>query len=92
MKIPPRVKIKAKVSYEVLFTDAFNDPSVLGECRFTERQIVIRNGQSDTQLLKTFFHEVLHAICEERKIEISHKSVYALEHAFYYLLKSNQWN
>lgn len=91
MKLPSHVKIKNKVVYEVVLVSEFKDPEVLGECRYDQKQIALKIGQSKRQLLKTFYHEVFHAICHERGIEIPHKSIYKLEDAIYYLIFHNDW-
>ena len=90
-KIPPHLKIKNKVVYEVVWVDEFTAPDTLGECRFDKRQIALKIGQSDRQEFKSFIHEVLHAVCEERGIEVSHRAIYQLEEAIYYLLFHNDW-
>lgn len=91
VRLPSHIKVKNKTVYELVWLDTFSDPDVLGECRFDSRQIAIKSGQSEKQEMKTFIHEVLHAICEERGIEISHRSVYQLEEALFYILFHNEW-
>jgi Zn-dependent peptidase ImmA (M78 family) len=91
MKPPSHIKIKNKCVYEIVHIDTFKDPEVLGECRFQERQIVIKKGQSERQELQTLIHEILHAVCEERGIGVAHKDIYKLEHALEYLLRANKW-
>lgn len=91
-KLPSRVKIKNKVEYEVVLVDEFKDKLTLGECRFHARQIAIKKDQSDKELFKCLFHELLHSVCEERGIKISHKAIYQLEDAIYYLLFHNKWD
>ena len=91
MKPPSHIKIKNKCVYEIVHIDTFRDPEVLGECRFSERQIVIKKGQTEKQEWKTICHEILHSICEERGIDISHKSIYQLEEALYYVVFHNKW-
>lgn len=88
MKIPSRLKIKKGVTYEVVFIKDFPDNTV-GECRFDKKQIVLSTDQSEKDLIKTFIHEVTHAITHERKIKISHKAVYQFENALLYFFKEN---
>lgn len=90
-KIPARLKIKNRVTYEIVWVDSFADPDVLGECRFDSKQIAIKSGQSERELFKTFVHEVLHAVEFERGIKMPHKTVYQLEDAVFYLLFHNIW-
>lgn len=91
IKIPPNLKIKNKVVYEIVHSRDFIGGENFGECRFNEKQIVLSEKQSSVQEVKTFIHEVLHAICFERKIEISHKSIYQLEDAIYYIITRNKF-
>ena len=91
VKIPSRIKIKNKVVYELVWVDEFSDPDTLGECRPWAKQIAIKSGQSERQEIKTFLHELLHAICEERGIKVSHRAIYQLEDALFYILFHNDW-
>lgn len=91
MKIPHRIKIKNKVYYEVVFIESFTNPLTLAECRYTDKQIVIKKGQSKNETLSCFVHEITHAICFERRIKITHKAVYGLEKAVLFLIKANKW-
>jgi len=90
MKIPHRIKINSKISYEVVWVDRFNDPSQVGECRFPERQIVIKKELSESDLIKTLIHELLHVVEYEAETPIPHKLVYMLEKWIYRLLKANK--
>lgn len=90
-KIPSHVKVKNKVVYEVVWVDSFSDVDVLGECRFDSKQIAIKKGQSAAQVMKTFIHELLHAVEFEREVKLPHKTVYQLEDAVFYLLFHNDW-
>lgn len=90
-KIPARLKIKNKVVYEIVWVDSFTDPDVLGECRFDSKQIAMKSGLSERETYKTLIHEVLHAMEFERGIKISHKAIYQLEDAVFYLLFHNDW-
>lgn len=83
--IPNRVRITRDLSYEVLFVDEFADrPKVLGECRPNEKQIVLKNGQSDTEMYKSYLHELFHALSFEYEgMNLTEKQVELLEEAFY---------
>lgn len=91
MKWPHKIRIKARVSYEVVFVEAFDDPKCLAECRADKRQIAIKSGMSDSETFETLIHETLHALEFEYGIEIPHKSIYALEGAIHKILKLNKW-
>lgn len=91
MKLPHHIKIKNKVSYEVLHIDEFKDPRTLGECRYDSKQIVLKKGQSQRQEIQSLIHEILHAVSFERGIDLPHKSIYELEVALYYIIFHNKW-
>lgn len=92
MKIPAKVRIKARVSYEVLFSDLIQDDyECMGMTDFEKKQIILLNGQNETNLQKTWIHELCHAIAHEYGIEITHKAIYELEDAVLKLLKLNRW-
>lgn len=88
-KIPHRVQIAKAAWYEVLYTDDFKDGTTLGETRFEQRQIVIKNGQSPKMTVVTYLHECAHAFSAEHEINLTETQVLALEKAFYYMLKFN---
>ena len=90
-KIPSHIKIKNKVVYEIVWVESFVDSDVLGECRFDARQIVLKKGQSERETFKTFMHELMHAMEVERGIKITHRAIYQMEEAIYYLLFHNVW-
>lgn len=86
-KIPSKIQITPKVSYEILWTDAFTDDKVVGETRFEQKQIVLKKGQSNKELILTLIHECFHAISFEYHISLTESQVQKLEKATYYLLK-----
>jgi hypothetical protein len=90
MNLPNSLRIKSKVTYEVLFTNEFKDGLTLGEMRPDKKQIVINLNQSETEMAKTFIHEVLHAISDEYKAPLSEKQTQALEKGIYNFLKLNK--
>jgi len=91
MKIPHRIQITPKISYEIVWVDRFDDVEMLGECRQGTRQILIKKGDDKEEEFSTFIHEVIHALSFENDINISHKAVYGLETAIATLLKLNKW-
>lgn len=90
-KIPSQVRITSKISYEVVYTDQFKDPKVVGESRPGFPQIAIQNGLSNTETVKTFIHEVLHAIATENDFTLTENQVLALEDGIYRVLRLNKW-
>lgn len=88
--IPNSVRITADVAYEVLFSDEISSgPDIMGEMRPVEKQIIIKNGQSQTELVKTFIHEVIHALSDENDIRMTESQVRKMETAVYRFLRLN---
>ena len=74
--------------------EKFKDEKTLGECRFDQRQIALKKGMSERETIKSFIHEILHALQHERGIsrtDLTHKGIYDLEGALYYLVFHNDW-
>ncbi len=64
--------------------DEFTDLKQVGECRLENKQIVIKNGLSDTETYKTYLHELFHAFSYEYPgLNLTEKQVQKLEEAFY---------
>lgn len=89
--IPALIRITAKIAYEVLFVEDFKDGKTAGECRWDLKQIVIKNGMSKTETVKTFIHETIHAIDGENKIGLTETQVLKLEEGIYRTLRLNGW-
>jgi hypothetical protein len=85
-RIPSRVTI-GNNSYEILFIDEFNSPSTLGETRLEDKQIVLKNGQTPKELVKTYLHECLHAISEEYDVGLTEQQILKLEESLTFILK-----
>lgn len=93
MRWPGKVRIKARVHYEIVWVDQFIDsPDTRGECRFDTKQIVLLSGMADGPTFETLIHELLHAIEHEYKIQLPHKSIYAMESAVHAILRLNGWH
>ena len=85
-------RITSKIEYETLFIDKFpNDDTQVGECRLDTKQIILKQNQSPTEMLKTYFHECIHAASEEYKLNLTEKQVSGLEEAVYKFLRLNGW-
>lgn len=93
MKIPHRIFIKAKVAYEVVYVDRFDDPTIRALCRVTgdSRQILLLKTLKGEALYSSLLHEILHAIEFEFKLPIPHKLIYRLETILFRILKLNGW-
>lgn len=85
-RIPSRVTI-GNNSYEVLFIDEFNNSSTLGETRLEDKQIVLKNGQTPKELVKTYLHECFHAISEEYDVGLTEQQILKLEESLTFILK-----
>lgn len=90
--IPNKVRVTKNVTYEVLFTDEFlKDDKQLGECRPDTKQILLKNNQSSTEMMKTFLHEVFHAMsCENKDLNLTETQVRILEESTFRVLKLNK--
>ena len=90
--IPSTTRITSKVSYEVVFIDNFPDEKQVGECRQNPSQIVIKNGESDTETWATYIHEVLHALSFEygEKNPLTETQVLWLEKAVKNFIRLNK--
>lgn len=85
--IPHKVQVSKDVFYEVCWIDNFSDPVVLGETRLDNKQIVLKNNQSNSETVKTFLHELAHAVSHEYDINLTETQVQAVERSFYFILK-----
>lgn len=85
-RIPSRVTI-GNNSYEILFIDEFSSPSTLGETRLEDKQIVLKNGQTPKELVKTYIHECLHAVSEEYDVGLTEQQILKLEESLTFILK-----
>ena len=91
-KIPSSIKVKKGITYEVVWADLIEDnPETLAMCRKDSRQIVIKNGQTESASWEAFIHEYLHMLEFEFKIPIPHPLVYKLETAIFKTMKLNKW-
>lgn len=88
--ILPKVRLTSKIGYEVLFVNEFpNDPKCLGECRYDSKQIVIKNDESNTETLKTYIHEILHAVSNEYGANLTETQVGKMENGIYNFFRLN---
>lgn len=92
MKIPSEVRIKRGVYYSIKWQEVIEgDADCLGLCDPAEQVITMKLGMSDTEVAKTFIHELLHAIEAEWEQPIPHKIIYTLEEGIFKILKLNRW-
>ena len=88
--IPPRIRITAKATYEVLWTEAFKNPKQYGLCDPNARTITLLLGLSPEETFWTFFHEVCHAISFEGDRDLYEKDVQMLEKSWRKIAQLNQ--
>lgn len=87
--IPTRIQLTSKVFYEIMWTDQFLDPKVMGETRFSPNQIVIKSGMTPKEIVVTFLHEVAHAYSAEYEMDLTESQILKFEKGLYYLLKKD---
>lgn len=86
-KIPHRVQIASKAYYEVVWVSDFPDGNTLGETRFDQKQIAIKQGLTPKLTVTTFIHELCHAASYEHNINLTESQILAMEKSFYFWLK-----
>lgn len=95
MKIPARIRITSRDTYEIVYIKAFKDEDQLGECRGETdeepKQIVLLESLKPTIRAKIFIHELIHAICFEYGVKIPHSVIHELEEPIYSILKLNKF-
>lgn len=87
--IPTKVRITKQVTYEILFAQSLDEKTTVGECRFTEKQIVLKLGEPHEEMLSTLIHEILHAMSYEYGVDLPHKAIYQMEGPLLELMKLN---
>jgi hypothetical protein len=90
MKIPSRVRIKSKVFYNIVWQETIaDDAECLGLCDPGTRTIFLKLNQAESEVIKTFIHEMIHALEAEYQTPIPHRIVYTLEEGIFRVLKLN---
>jgi len=90
-KIPSHVRVSPKETFEVVFTDSFTDPRTVGEMRLDTKQIVIKNGQSESEIFKTYIHELLHLLSDTNDAKLTERQVGIMEKAIWRFLRLNNF-
>jgi hypothetical protein len=88
-QIPARVQVASDVVYEIAWVDSFPDPKIMGETRFLEKQIVIKNNMTAKDTFITYLHELFHAISDKYQVNLTENQILALEGVFPYLTKKD---
>lgn len=87
-RIPYKVQITSKLSYEVVWVERFDNPRQVGEMDTDLKQIRIKIDQSNKEKVMTYLHEVIHAFSDENNIGLTERQVTKLENnMLYYWLK-----
>jgi hypothetical protein len=85
---PTKIRVH-KAEYSIAFVDQIEGRSTLGLCDFERKIIFIRNRQKSKDTLKTFIHELLHAIEHEFDLTMQHDLIYKLEDPIFQVLYDN---
>lgn len=75
---PGGVKVGAHVyavQYESLIYDTDEQQEYLGRANYPDCQMQIKTGRAPSQMAETFLHEVVHAISNDRRLEMSEHQV-----------------
>lgn len=90
-KIPAKVQISKKVTYNVRWADKLETKSydLYGETDLNAKQITILKNMSPKQTIETYIHECLHAFSHEYEINLTENQILAMEKTFYYVLKND---
>lgn len=91
MKLPKSIKVGDEI-YQIKFRKLIRcglGPGVVGLTDPNDRIIYLKRGQTSSELMTTFIHEILHAINFEYEIKIKHKLIYNLEGCIYQVIIDN---
>lgn len=85
---PKKLKI-GKHKWALKIVDKVDDQNSYGHADFDKKEILMRKSQNKSDMFKTFWHEVLHAIEEENNIRLSHSDIFILEVALADFCRNN---
>lgn len=85
----PKVKI-GEQDWSVVWVDRIEGKDTLGYCDDEAHVIMVMNGQETEEALHTYLHEVMHAMCDEYRIRLGHKTLDKLAGAFKDFLIQNK--
>ena len=96
MKWPTKFKI-GDVMYRVRFVKSIRGckksphvkGSTVGLCDPNRKEILLKIGQTEDEILKSLLHELSHCFEEEYDIVLSHRAGYQLEEAVFDFICSN---
>lgn len=76
-----RIKVVTKIPGE--------SNTTIGLCNWDKKVIHLVKNQSSRGMVRTFIHELLHALAYEYDFKLKHRTVYALEEAIEEFLEDN---
>lgn len=95
MNYPTKLRI-GDVYYRIRFVKSIRrckkkvgEGAIVGICDQARHEILIKQGMSKDETLKTYLHELGHAIEFEYDIKISHKAIYQYEEAIFDFICAN---
>lgn len=89
-KLPHKIKLSAKDSYDVVIVPRFEDELDVGHCDPNIRQIrLIIDSKSERQVASTLFHECLHYINFKYNLGLTEDQVLGLESGIIALFRLN---
>lgn len=77
------------VEYEPLIYDTDEQQEYLGRASYQEAKLQIKTGRAPSQMAETFLHEVVHAISNDRRLEMSEHQVDQMAAGFLALMIDN---
>ena len=89
--LPKKLRVK-RATYTIKLVDAklyWKGSEVRGYCLYQKKEIIVSTKQTKRMILSTFWHEVMHAISHENRINLHHPRMYDLEGPFADLFLGN---
>jgi hypothetical protein len=94
-RLPKKVRITSKVTYQVREVAACSEENLVGECDFKGRLITVLRKLRPRDKEETFWHEVLHAMCFENGInvpvDLEETIIGIVERPFTKLMRANRF-
>lgn len=90
MRIPEKVKV-GPITYTVDEIEELNNGVHMGQHRNAEARLLLVKSLPDDVKLVTFWHEVIHALCEVSGQKQDERRTDALSHGLVQLFEANGW-
>lgn len=88
--MPKKVKVGRK-TYTIEYKEVLEEGKLLGVCMFDEKKIQISLEKGKKEAESTVLHEMLHAMANEYRFDLSEKKVLQIEKALFETLEKNGW-